>query len=63
MIIQGTFAVRVPEAWSEADPAAGDYTVAYQNEDGVALRGTAQSVEEGAQDAAEAAPDDRGYDR
>ena len=50
----GTFAVRVPTAWSEADPAAGDYTVAYQNAEGVALRGTAQSVEEGAQDAADA---------
>ena len=57
MTIQGTFAVRVPAAWSEADPAAGDYTVAYQNEEGVALRGTAQSVEEGAQDAADAGDD------
>ena len=49
----GTFAVRVPTAWSETDPVAGDYTVAYQNAAGVALRGTAQSVEEGAQSATE----------
>ena len=53
----GTFAVRVPAAWSEADPAAGDYTVAYQNAAGVELRGTAQSVEEGAQDARDAGDD------
>ena len=53
----GTFAVRVPTAWSEDDPAAGDYTVAYQNAAGVELRGTAQSVEEGAQDARDAGDD------
>ena len=53
----GTFAVRVPTAWSEADPADGDYTVAYQNAAGVAQSGTAQSVEKGARSATDVGDD------
>ena len=53
----GTFAVRVPAAWSEADPADGDYTVEYQDDEGNTLRGTAQSVEEVDKDAVDPSDD------